>query len=188
MTPTREQPEGRRPSADRRHLILVGMMGSGKSTVGERLAARLGRPLVDTDELVVATAGRSIPELFADVGESGFRALERVAVADACAAADPVVIACGGGAVLDPDNRRALAAAGVVVWLRATPAQLAARVGDGDGRPLLTGETPLGTLERLATLRAPSYEGVADIVVDTDGLAPDAVTERVLEEVAACAA
>lgn len=171
-----------------RHVVLVGLMGAGKTTVGERLATRLGRPFVDTDELVVATAGRTVPELFVDVGEDGFRALERDAVTDACSSPEPLVIACGGGAVLDPDNRRAIAAAGVVVWLRATPAHLAERVGDGDERPLLAGRAPLDALARLAAVRAPSYEAVADVVVDTDGLDPDGVTDRVLEEVAACAA
>lgn len=171
-----------------RHVVLVGLMGAGKTTVGERLAARLERPFVDTDELVVATAGRSVPELFADLGEAGFRALEHDAVADACSSPEPLVIACGGGAVLDPDNRRTITAAGVVVWLRATPAQLAERVGDGDERPLLASGATIDTLVRLAAVRAPSYEAVADVVVDTDGLDPDAVTDRVLAEVATCAA
>lgn len=184
MTPTADAGD----AALQGHVILVGLMGAGKTTVGERLAARLDRPFVDTDELLVATAGRTVPELFADVGESGFRALERTAVADACSSPQPLVIACGGGAVLDPENRRTMSGAGVVVWLRATPQHLAERVGDDDGRPLLAGPGALDTLERLAQVRAPSYEAASDVVVDTDGLAPDAVAERVLEEVVACAA
>ena len=171
-----------------RHVILVGLMGAGKSTVGALLADSLGRPFVDTDEVVEATAGRTVAELFADGGEPAFRELERAVVADVCAAPDPLVIACGGGAVLDADNRRVLSRSGVVVWLRAAPAHLAARVGDDDARPLLATGAAVETLERLAQVRAAAYEAVADAVVDTDTLSPADVAERVLREVAACAA
>jgi shikimate kinase len=163
-------------------------MGAGKSVVGERCAAQLERPFVDTDELIVATSGRDIPELFAIEGEEGFRARERTAVADVCASPEPLVIACGGGAVLDAANRAAMRASGLVVWLRAAPYELAARVGDGVGRPLLAGASPLEALERLAAVRAPAYEAAAHVVVDTDGLDPDVVARRVLEEVQRCAA
>jgi shikimate kinase len=175
-------------SAPRRHLVLVGLMGAGKTTVGERCADRLGRPLVDTDEVVAATAGQTVAEVFATEGERGFRARERVAVADACAAPEPLVIACGGGAVLDPDNRAAMRAAGVVVWLRASPLELAARVGDGAGRPLLAAGATPEALERLAAVRAPAYDAAAHVAVDTDGLDPDTVAGRVLEELRRCAA
>jgi shikimate kinase/3-dehydroquinate synthase len=173
---------------DGRHVVLVGLMGAGKTTVGERLAARLDRPFVDTDDLVEAAAGSTVAEIFATSGEAAFRRLERTAVADACASPTPLVIACGGGAVLDAENRRTLSRAGIVVWLRADASELAARVGGGDDRPLLAGGSPVETLERLQQVRAASYETVADVTVDTDGLDPDAVTTRVLEEVTACAA
>jgi shikimate kinase len=163
-------------------------MGAGKSVVGEQCAARLERPFVDTDEVIIATSGRDIPELFATEGEEGFRARERTAVADVCASPEPLVIACGGGAVLDAANRAAMRASGLVVWLRAAPYELAARVGDGVGRPLLAGASPLEALERLAAVRAPAYEAAAHVVVDTDGLEPDVVARRVLEEVQRCAA
>jgi shikimate kinase len=173
--------------APRRHLVLVGLMGAGKTTVGERCAADLGRPFVDTDALVEAAAAQRVHEIFASEGEAGFRARERVALADACASVEPLVIACGGGAVLDAKNRAAMRGTGVVVWLRASPAELAARVGDGAGRPLLAGRSPIDTLRRLAELRAPAYEAAAHVVVDTDGLAVEAVARRVLEEVDRCA-
>jgi shikimate kinase len=171
-----------------RHVVLVGLMGAGKSTVGALLADGLGRPFVDTDEVVEATAGRTVAELFADGGESAFRDLERAAIADVCASPDPLVIACGGGAVLDAENRRVLSRSGVVVWLRASPAHLASRVDDDRARPLLATGSAVATLERLARVRAPAYEAVADAVVDTDDLSPAEVAERVLREVAACAA
>lgn len=151
-----------------RHLVLVGMMGAGKSTVGRECARRLGRPFVDTDEVVASVAGMPVAQVFATRGEPAFRELERAAVTDACAAPEPLVVACGGGAVNDPDSRRRLRAAGVVVWLRVPADVLARRVGDGSGRPLLAGD-PAAALARLARLREPSYEAAADRVVDGAG-------------------
>src|SRR3954447_9294739 len=122
-----------------RHLVLVGLMGAGKTTVGQRCAELLERPFVDTDELVVAAAGVPFDELWAIEGESGFRVRERLAVADAAASPTPLVISCGGGAVLDAENRRALRATGVVVLLTASSAALASRLSSDDSRPLLIG-------------------------------------------------
>jgi shikimate kinase len=170
-----------------RHLVLIGLMGSGKSTVGEACAARLGRPFVDTDELVLATTGRSIGEIFARGGEPEFRQLEATAVADVCASPEPLVISCGGGAVLDADNRKTLRGAGVVVWLRGTPATLAARVdADATDRPLLNSDQSESELERLAELRAPLYQSTAHAVVDTDDRSVEDVVGAVLEEADRC--
>jgi shikimate kinase len=163
-----------------RHLVLVGLMGAGKTTVGKVCAERLGRGFVDTDDLVEAGAGVAVADVFAAEGESGFRAREAAAVADAVASPEPLVIACGGGAVLDPANRRALRNAGVVVWLRASPDELGARVGEGSGRPLLAGGRSVATLERLAALRAGAYEEAAHVAVDTDGRTVDEVADTVL--------
>ncbi|HEY5011239.1 MAG TPA: shikimate kinase [Acidimicrobiia bacterium] len=166
-----------------RHLVLIGMMGAGKSTVGQRCAKRLGRPFVDTDERIAAAAGASVAEVFARDGEPAFRELERRAVADACASPEPTVIAAGGGAVLDADNRRRMRETGLVVWLQAPVAQLAARVGDGRGRPLLEQPSPsgaVGTLGRLEQQRRPAYEAAAHATVDTAGLGVASVVDAVL--------
>jgi shikimate kinase len=167
----------------RRHLVLVGLMGSGKSTIGRACARATGLEFVDTDEVIAATAAMPIPEIFATEGESGFRARERVVVADLAHSPQPHVIACGGGVALDPDNRAVLRANGVVVWLDASPEVLAARVGSGVGRPLLADGDPLTTLRRLGTLRAPAYEAAAHVRVDASGESA-AVTNAVLEAMA----
>ena len=164
----------------RRHLVLVGLMGAGKTTVGAACATRLARPFVDTDDVVEANTGMTVAELFAHEGEARFRELERQAVVDACATPAPAVIACGGGAVVDADNRRLLHRVGFVVWLQAAPATLMARVKTGSGRPLLEGRGT-ATLERLAVVRAGAYEATADVLVDTDGRTVHEVVDAVLE-------
>jgi shikimate kinase len=164
----------------RRHLVLVGLMGAGKSTVGPCCAERLGRPFVDTDDEIVTRAAMPFDEIWSTGGEARFRELEREVVADVCASPDPLVIATGGGAIVDPDNRRRFKAAGVVVWLHAPTAVLAARVGDGSTRPLLAGD-PAGALARLGAARQEAYESSADVVVETGDREVDAVAAAVLE-------
>ena len=174
------------------HLVLVGLMGTGKTSVGRECAARLDRPFVDVDEQIETGTGRPVAEIFATDGEAAFRVLERDALADVCASPVPLVIACGGGAMGDADNRRRVRAAGVVVWLTADPQTLAGRVGQGANRvqrPLLAGgDPPVATLERLASLRAPAYEAAAHATVDTAGRNVDEVATLVLEELAQCRA
>jgi shikimate kinase len=174
------------PEADR-HLVLVGLMGAGKTSVGRACAARIGRAFVDTDELIEATSGHTVAQIFATDGEPAFRALERRAVTDVCAAPDALVIACGGGAVLDAENRRRLRASGLVVWLRTSPAVLAARVGDSTStRPLLRSGEPERELERLAEMRAAAYESAAHVTIDTDTRDVEQVADAILEELARC--
>ena len=159
-------------------LVLVGMMWSGKTTVGRQLAARLGWAFRDSDSMVEASTGSTVAELFAAQGEAGFRSEESRVLAEALAGAGPVVVSAAGGVVLAPENR-ALLASHTVVWLRADPATLAARIGDGRGRPLLAAD-PAGTLVDLDAVRRPLYEEVADVVVDVDALDPATVVDRVL--------
>ena len=168
---------------DRRHLVLVGLMGVGKTTVGRICAQRLDRPFVDTDDVVTANAGATVAELFEREGEAGFRARERDAVADVCASVEPLVIACGGGAVLDAENRRRLRSSGIVVLLDARPAVLAERVAGTHDRPLLSGDAE-ATLARLRELRWPAYDAVADVLVDTSGRSAEEVAGIVLEALA----
>jgi shikimate kinase len=157
------------------------MMGVGKTTVGGLLAARLGRAHFDSDAQVMAATGRTVPELFAEEGEAAFRHEETRVLAEALADDRPVVVSAAGGVVLSPVNRALLAATGVVVWLRADPAVLAARVGAGEGRPLLEGD-PAARLAELDRVRRPLYEEIASLVVDVDDLSPDQVVDRILSD------
>lgn len=164
-----------------RHLVLVGLMGVGKSTVGRALAERLGRPFVDLDEAVVAAAGRPVAQLFAEEGEAGFRAREAAVLAEVLGAGAAAVVATGGGAVLCGRSRDRLAGQ-ATVWLRASPPVLAERLGAAPGqeRPLLAGADPEARLAELAGERDPLYHEVAGIVVDVGGLSVDEVVDRVL--------
>ena len=159
-----------------RHLVLVGLMGAGKSTVGRRAAAALGWPLVDSDRVIEARTGRSVREIWLTDGEPAFRALEEDALRSALLAKAPTVIAAAGGVVLSPGNRRALQEAdAVVVWLDADPVTLVGRARRGAHRPLLD-KDPESTLRTMAAARRSLYREVADIVVD--------VGERTAEEIA----
>jgi shikimate kinase len=153
-------------------LWLIGMMGSGKSSVAPLVAGHLGSEWADTDELVEHLSGRRAGDLVAE-SEEEFRGHEADAIA--AIAGVPVVVACGGGAVLREDNTATMRATGVVVWLRAEVPTLATRVGAGEGRPLL-GADPTSALERLLEERAERYGAAAHAVVDTDG--------RTIEDVA----
>lgn len=162
-----------------RNLVLIGLMGVGKTTVGQLLAARLGRPFVDTDALVEAEEGVSIGEIFVARGERHFRQLEAAMVRHV-AALRGQVIAVGGGAVLDPANVTQLRSTGDLVLLDGDPGELADRVGDGTGRPLLEGGAASERLARLRMERAAAYSDAASGVVDTSGRSAAEVAEAVL--------
>ena len=163
-------------------VILTGFMATGKTQVGRKLAALVGAPFFDTDALVESETGRTIADVFARDGEPRFRALERAAVERACGVEDAVV-ATGGGTLLDPENRRRLAAAGPVVCLTATPEELLRRVGGGADRPLLSGGDRLGRIRELLAARAEAYAS-ATHTIDTTGLGVDDVVARVQSLVA----
>jgi 5-deoxy-5-amino-3-dehydroquinate synthase len=161
-------------------IVLIGLMGAGKSTVGPLVARRLGRAFVDADEALEARAGRSIPDIFAADGEEAFRLLETETLGALLVAPDRPVIGAGGGAVLAERNRDLLRRHGAaVVWLDADPSVLAARVGDGTGRPLLAGGAE-AALHRLSTERAPAYRAAATHRVTAEAL-PEQVGEAVVK-------
>jgi shikimate kinase len=161
--------------------VLVGLSGSGKSTVGRLLAERLGRRFVDTDDVIVARAGKPIPRVFAEDGEVAFRAVESAAV-DEVLAGEPAVIATGGGAPVDPINRGKLWEGNLAVWLDAPVDVLVRRVGRaGNGRPLLAGDAA-GRLAALRAVREAIYS-TAHLRLDTTALGPHQAVDAILQSI-----
>ena len=177
-------------NVEARPIALVGLMGAGKSAVARTLGQRLGVAVADLDAMVEAERGCSVAELFECEGEPAFRRLEG-RILDQALAAGAGIIACGGGIVLDPAHRVALAARCRVVWLEVSPATAAARLAStGGSRPLLAagaaGETvaPLLRLETLLAERRPLYEQVAQACVSVEGRTADEVADEVLRVLA----
>lgn len=165
-----------------RNLVLIGLMGAGKTTVGRLLAERLGRPFVDTDTMVENEAKRSIPDIFKEEGERAFRELEAQTVRHVSAVRGQVV-AVGGGAVSTPGNATQLTMSGDLVWLDADPQVLADRLGEQtDERPLLAGADDLASrLDELRRQREADYAAAASLTVRTDDLSPEAVIETIID-------
>ena len=153
------------------NVALYGFMGVGKSTVGKALSERLGYSFVDMDEMIERSAGAKIKDIFAAEGEEGFRALEKE-VAKEVAKRDHQVIACGGGAVLDPENAEALRSTSVLVLLTASIDEIMERTSDSDVRPLLNVDDARAEAEALLRKRMPLYLEAADLVMDTTDASP----------------
>lgn len=155
-------------------IVLIGFMGAGKTTVGRLLAAKLGLPFTDSDQVIEARAGRPIPEIFAADGEPAFRRLEHDVIADLLAGQD-TVLALGGGAA-GHHGTRALLAAVPVVYLRTSYTAAMSRVGGDAGRPMLARP---GVAD-LHARREPGYAAIAKLTVDTDGRSPEEITLDIL--------
>ena len=161
-----------------RPLVLVGLMGSGKSAVGRRTAKRLGLNFIDSDQKIVSDAGISITEIFELAGEAKFREMEFQAITQLLLS-KPQIIATGGGAFCFPQTARLLLTKTLVVWLKAPPETLLARIGSTKSRPLLNNDNPLATLAKLNKERAKHYQK-AQIEVDTNGLSTRKATIELL--------
>ncbi len=165
------------------HLILIGYRGTGKTTAGRALAARLNRAFFDADERVEAVAGCSIADIFARGGEPEFRDREAAALADLCAG-PPAVLATGGGAILREANRALLKASGFVVWLVAPPEVLWGRIcadaATAARRPNLTASGGEAEVRALLAAREPLYRATADFAVDCAAASPETVADAIL--------
>lgn len=171
--------EGRvKRALDGRSIVLVGLMGAGKSTVGRRLAARLGLRFRDADNEIEAAAGMSIPDIFATYGEAHFRDGER-RVIERLLQGKPMVLATGGGAYMDSATRETIAQCGVSVWLRADLDTLMRRVRKRSNRPLLQNPDPEGTMQRLIDARYPVY-ALADVCVESREGPHEKVVEAII--------
>jgi len=166
-----------------RTIALVGLMGVGKSSVGRRLANALDLPFQDADVEVEAAAGRSISDIFIDLGEDAFREGERRVIARLLDQ-EPHVLATGGGAFMNEQTRALIKSKAVSVWLKADLEILARRVSRKDTRPLLTGKDPLEVLQGMADARYPLY-AQADIVVETGDAAHQVTVEQVINALSA---
>ena len=167
-----------RQSLGDKSIVLVGLMGAGKTSIGRRLAGRLGLPFTDADAEIELAAGKSIPEIFADHGEAYFRDGERRVIARLLQEG-PRVLATGGGAYMNEETREAIRRHGIAVWLRGDLALLMKRVRKRSNRPLLANEDPEAVMRRLIDVRYPVY-ALADVVVDSRDVPHDAMVKDVV--------
>lgn len=162
-----------------KNIVLTGFMGAGKSSVGRKLADRLGMSVVDTDELIERSAGMKISEIFARYGEEHFRELEKKAVAEASKLENHVIIT-GGGVVLKEENMKNLRRNGIIVYLRARPEVIHSRIKHESHRPLLQVKEPIEKIKELLEHRAPYYAN-NDFMVDTSDLTVEEVVKEILK-------
>lgn len=182
MTADGHAPLGSAPAAG--PVVLIGLMGTGKTTVGRLLAARWHRPFVDNDEALVARCGRTAGEIAATDGVDVLHRLEAESVLAVLAGGGAPVVAAAASTVLDPAVRAALERQATVVWLRASTATLAARLADPGTRPRLGDDPPARAVAAQQSRRDPYYRAVADLVVDTTGRSVDEVAAAVADALA----
>jgi shikimate kinase len=164
------------------NIVLIGFMGCGKSSIGRRLAGRLGHEFLDSDELITARAGKSITGIFADEGEEQFRNRETVELRELIDAAG-IVLATGGGAILREENRQILHRIGTVMWLHADPDTLFTRATRSRKRPLLEVENPRTAFNTLLESRLPLYQQACSLKFDATGLSHDQTVEGILRAI-----
>lgn len=169
-------PKGSQPCNKGEHILFVGFMGSGKTSVSRVVAKRVGLPLIDVDAYIEQTQGRSIKQIFADEGEQGFRRIETQAMA-ALAFEPRSIISCGGGACGSAVNRGILKALGTVVYLKVPLQEAVGRISDPSTRPMLSGPRPV---EEIYQERLPLYRDVADITINTAGKSIGANVSQVI--------
>lgn len=163
-------------------LFLTGPMGAGKSTIGRQLAKQLGMPFYDSDHEIESRTGVDIPLIFELEGEAGFRKRE-VAIIDELTGLPDIVLATGGGAILDPQNREHLKSRGSVIYLHATVDQQLRRTRKDRNRPLLQTGNPRAKLEELLEIRDPLYRETAGLIVETDGMRVRDVVKKILQRI-----
>lgn len=165
----------------KQNTILIGFMGAGKTTVGKALAERCGMPLLDTDQLITAKAGMTIPEIFELSGEDGFRRIETEVLADLLEHTDHTVISVGGGLPLREENRALLSRLGTVVYLDVSEETVWDRLKDETDRPLLQVDNVVDKIREMLLCRRPIYEQAAHLTVRADGRSPGQIAAEIAE-------
>jgi|TARA_B100001057_G_scaffold296106_1_gene296244 shikimate kinase len=165
-----------------KNIFLIGPMGAGKSVVGRYLARSLNLSFIDSDDEIELRTGVDIPFIFEKEGESGFRKREAIVIDD-LSKRENIVLATGGGAIVENDSRSRLGARGFVVYLYTTVDQQVTRTSKGRERPLLENVDPRTALEQLLLFRDPLYREIADIIVETDGRKVKSVVDEIVEQV-----
>ena len=162
-----------------KNIALIGFMGAGKSVAAKRLSGLLKKELISTDQYIEKKEGRPIAQIFAEEGEARFRAMERAAVKEIGQKRN-IIIDCGGGIVLNPDNIRDLKKNSIIIYLSASPEMVLKRIKDHKHRPLINVPDPLGKIKELLAQRLPLYEQ-ADLTIDTDNKTNAAVCDEILD-------
>ena len=178
--------EGLRTALGSRTLVMVGLMGCGKSAVGRRLAAKLALPFVDADEEIEKAAGKSINDIFSEHGEAHFRERECKVIARLLGQG-PQVLATGGGAFINPETRANISSHGISIWLKAELPVLMKRVGKRDTRPLLKTGDPEATMRKLIEVRYPIY-AEANLIVESRDVAHEVMVNDVIQALRICPA
>lgn len=163
------------------NLFLTGPMGAGKSTIGRQLSRQLRMPFHDSDQEIEQRTGVDIPLIFELEGEAGFRRRER-SVIDDLTRLEGIILATGGGAILDPENREHLTSRGTVIYLHTSVDQQLRRTGRDRNRPLLQTSNPRAKLQELMAVREPLYRETADIIIETDGKRVADVVRQILKQ------
>ncbi|PCH60422.1 MAG: shikimate kinase AroK [Gammaproteobacteria bacterium] len=171
-------------NSSQQNIFLVGLMGSGKTTIGRQLARACDLEFIDSDAEIVARTGAEISWIFDIEGESGFRKREKVVI-DELTQQGGIVLATGGGSVLDSDNRRALASRGIVVYISASIDRLFKRTANDKSRPLLNQGDSRAVLQSLQEARDPLYREIADIVIETDDCTVSHAVKQILQQIQA---
>jgi len=168
---------------NRETIILVGFMGSGKTTVGLRLSYKLRVPVEDTDRLIERREGCTVKEIFASQGEAYFRSLETALLREMAEKKRKGIFSVGGGTPVEPQNRELLRQLGTVIYLRVRPETVYERLKEDTTRPLLQCEDPLRRIRELLESRQEAYESCADIILDVDGMGIDEIQETIMKEI-----
>ncbi|HUP80715.1 MAG TPA: shikimate kinase [Pirellula sp.] len=167
------------------HLLLIGYRGCGKSGVGKLLSELLDRDLIDTDIAIETSEGKTIAEIFAEVGEEGFRDLESNQITNLDSLKESAIISLGGGAILRPENRRCIRNLGKTVWLQATPETIFERISNDETtqsrRPKLSNLSDRDEIRSILEMRVPWYKEVADLAVSTDGVSMERVAKTIVD-------